>query len=229
MIAEGRYNASDRDEAQFEEGSNGAVLKNLVGIATVDQMDRAEAAALARTTDELISTYDAEHRFTAADICAMHQRWLGDIYSWAGEYRRVNVSKGGFLFAAANRVPALMDAFEAGALHSYTPCTPNKIPAIAGALAITHVEFVLIHPFRDGNGRAARLLSVLMALQAGLPFLDFSEVAEERTKEYFSAVQAGMNLNYAPMSALFARIIRKTIERVSDSVAPSRAVFSRWI
>jgi len=29
------------------------------------------------------------------------------------------------------------------------------------------VELILIHPFREGNGRIARFLSVLMALQAG--------------------------------------------------------------
>jgi len=227
VIEEGRYNASEMTEAQFEEGSNGTVLKNLRGIIAVDQMDRAEAVALALTTEQLVSTYDGEHRFTAADLRAMHQRWLGGLYSWAGEYRHVNVSKGGFPFSAASRIPALMEEFEAGPLRMHTPCSPKGIASVAKALAETHVEFVLIHPFRDGNGRLSRLLAVLMALQAGLPFLDFSVVASERRADYFAAVQAGMNRNYAPMSALFAEIIRRTIERVSDSAAPARAVFSQ--
>jgi hypothetical protein len=34
----------------------------------------------------------------------MHRVWLGDIYEWAGEYRHVNVAKGGFMFAAAKRL-----------------------------------------------------------------------------------------------------------------------------
>jgi len=42
----------------------------------------------------------------------------------------------------------------------------------------------------------ARVLSALMALQAGMPLLDFSLIAEEKKNEYFAAVQAGLDKNY---------------------------------
>ena len=42
---------------------------------------------------------------------------------------------------------------------------------MVAALAEVDVELVLIPSFREGNGRISRLLSVLMALQAGLPTL----------------------------------------------------------
>ena len=74
-----------------------------------------------------------------------------------------------------------------------------------------HVELVLIHPFRDGNGRLARILSTLMALQAELPLLDFSVIAREKRNDYFSAVQAGLDKNYSPMEGLFAEVIEKTL------------------
>lgn len=38
-------------------------------------------------------------------------------------------------------------------------------------------------PFHEGNGRAARILAIRMALQAGLPSLDFSLIAEQKTQE----------------------------------------------
>ena len=41
-------------------------------------------------------------------------------------------------------------------------------------LAVVHAELILVHPFRDGNGRLARLVSLLMARQAGVHSLDFS-------------------------------------------------------
>ncbi len=72
------------------------------------------------------------------------------------------------------------------------------------------MELVLIHPFRDGNGRIARLLSTLMALQAGLPLLDFSSIAGAERTNYFAAVQAGIDSNYTPMRAIFAQIISAT-------------------
>ena len=70
---------------------------------------------------------------------------------------------------------------------------------------------VLIHPFREGNGRVARVLSILMALQAGLPLLDFSLIAEERRPAYFAAIQAGLDKNYGPMERLFAEIIERSV------------------
>lgn len=70
---------------------------------------------------------------------------------------------------------------------------------------------MVIHPFREGNGRAARMLSILMALQAGLPLLNFSAIAEEKKQAYFAAVQAGLDKNYTPMERLFSEIIERSL------------------
>lgn len=42
------------------------------------------------------------------------------------------------------------------------------------AIAVVHVEFILIHPFREGNGRMGRMLASVMAMQASKPELNFS-------------------------------------------------------
>ena len=211
MKKDGRYAVSSLAEAQFEPGLHEQVLKNRLGIKSSKEMDDAEARALEKTMLELVGKYDAEHRLTATDIREMHTRWLGEIYEWAGEYRQVNVSKGEFPFAAAARVPDLMVEFERNVLARYTPCNFKGRPAIARALAEAHVELVLIHPFREGNGRVARILSILMALQAGLPLLNFSTIAEEKKQGYFAAVQAGLDKNYAPMERLFYEIIERSL------------------
>jgi cell filamentation protein len=198
-------------EAQFEPGSDGQVLKNRLGIVSKQDMDEAEARALERAMNQLVRMYDENHRFTATDICELHRIWLGEIYEWAGKYRRVNVNKDDFPFAAAGRVPPLMVEFEQGALWHYTPCNFKDRTEIVRALAEAHTELVLIHPFREGNGRVARVLSTLMALQAGMPLLDFSLIAEEKKKEYFAAVQAGLDKNYKPMEKVFSEIIERTL------------------
>src|SRR5690606_41660093 len=41
-------------------------------------------------------------------------------------------------------------------------------------LAEAHVEFILIHPFREGNGRVSRLLLDVMVAKAGALPLDYS-------------------------------------------------------
>lgn len=207
----GRYDTSGLVEAQFEPGSRGRVLRNILGIKSSRQMDDAEASALKAAMDGLVARYDEQHRFTAADICDMHRRWLGGIYAWAGTYRQVNISKGGFPFAAANRIPALMEDYSRGVLARRTPCRGTQRAEITSGLAETHVELVLIHPFREGNGRIARVLSTLMALQAGLPPLDFTLVAGSAKSTYFAAIQAGMDRNYQPMEKLFAEIIDRSL------------------
>ncbi|MFA7242219.1 MAG: Fic family protein [Sulfuricellaceae bacterium] len=199
-----RYDINHLAEAQFEAGPRGRVLRNLLGIRRKREMDALEALKLAEATDYAIRHISAEHRFTAQDICGLHRQWLGEIYSWAGEYRRVNVSKGGFTFAMAAQVPRLMDELESAVLAVYTPCQFAELDKIVEALAVTHCE---LHPFREGNGRLARLLATLMALQAGLPLLDFSGIRGQERASYFAAVQAGLGRDYAPMKAIFYAVI----------------------
>ena len=56
----------------------------------------------------------------------------------------------------------------------------------------------------------ARALSTLMALQAGLPLLDFSLVAGRIKNAYIAAIQAGLNKNYVPMESLLGEIIEQS-------------------
>lgn len=207
MKSKGRYDVSGLVEAQSEPGSNGAVLRNKIGIVEAGQMDLAEASALAIIMEALVHRYGVHHQFKASDICDMHRAWLGDIYEWAGQYRKVNISKGGFSFAAAAQVPRLMREFEAVQLAKHTPCRSGDRGEVVKALAEVHTELVLIHPFREGNGRCARILSSLMALQADLPAPDFRAIEAERREEYFAAVQAGFDCNYLPMEKIFREII----------------------
>jgi cell filamentation protein len=74
-----------------------------------------------------------------------------------------------------------------------------------------HTELVLIHPFREGNGRCARLLAVLMGLQAGLPPLDFGAIRGSVRQRYIAAVHAGLDYNYAPMVEIFRAVISGTL------------------
>jgi cell filamentation protein len=207
-----RYSTSHLPEDQYEPGSNDLVLRNKLGISDPEEMGIAETTALWRVQEKFIEETAVDQSFTAQDIREMHRQWLDCIYSWAGMYRQVNISKGGFQFATAHAIPIMMDAFEREQLQKYTPCAFENIDDVAQVLAEVHVELMLIHPFREGNGRVGRLLATLMALQAGLPVLDFGVLGGVRRAEYFAAVQAGMDTNYQPMKRLFNEIIERSLK-----------------
>ncbi len=116
-------------------------------------MDVAEEREQFRALEELLRIYSPEHRFTAADVCNIHKVWLGPIYAWAGRYRQVNLQKGDLPFAAAGQIPRLMSEFEKSPLRQFTPCRFNEPDEAARGLAVVHTELILIHPFREGNGR----------------------------------------------------------------------------
>ena len=203
-----RYDTDHITEAQFEPGSRGRVLKNLLGICSKRTMDEMEATKLSEATDWAIRNVTADQRITAADICLWHKQWLGEVYPWAGGYRQVNISKGSFVFAMAAQVPRLMQKFERDVLARYSPCAFDNQEEVLEELAVTHCELVLIHPFRDGNGRLSRLLSQLMALQAGLPLLNFSVIKGKQREAYFAAVRAGMGRDYVPMIEIFRKVVK---------------------
>jgi cell filamentation protein len=206
-----RYSTSHLPEDQYEPGSNGTVLRNLLGITSKEEMEHVEEVRFESLMVEAASRFDSDHRFTAQDILWIHKYWLEGVFPWAGTYRTVNIGKGGFMFAAAAHLPELMRQFENDQLARLTPCHFERTEEIVSALAEVHVELILIHPFREGNGRIARLLSVLTALQAGLPPLDFTEIDGVRRDEYFAAVQAGMNRDYKPMEKIFSGVIERTL------------------
>jgi len=204
-----KYDISGLYEAQFEAGSQNKVLKNLLGVTDESEMDILEARSLIETERDIISKFSANHRFKSKDICFIHKMWLGSIYPWAGKYRKVNLSKGDFQFATAELIPSLMNNFEKNQLKRLTPCNFPEQDKVISAISEVHVELILIHPFREGNGRLARLFSSIMALQAGYSFLDYSDIKDGLREEYFKAVQAGLDRNYKPMENIFRIVFKK--------------------
>ncbi|MBS0468705.1 MAG: Fic family protein [Proteobacteria bacterium] len=195
-----RYHATGA-QAEYEPGSHGQVLRNRLGMTDPALMDRAELALLLQLYEFVLHQQFPARRLRVADLMEWHRLWLGNVYHWAGQERSVNMGKGGFQFAAAAQITRLLQAFEAQCLRRYTPCQGMDDVALTEAIAVCHVEFILIHPFREGNGRLSRLLADVMAVQAGRGLLDYSPWDADKGA-YFSAIQRGMGMDYAPMAKL---------------------------
>jgi cell filamentation protein len=185
-------------QAAIQPGSHGQVLLNKLGVTTAEDMAELELVLLQKLYEAVLAELSPDAAFTLAHLKTWHRRWLGNVYEWAGEERSVNVSKDGFHFAVAAQIPRLLALFERDCLARFTPCHRLEHDDLIEAIAVTHVEFILIHPFREGNGRLSRLLADAMATQAGHGPLDYSAWDADR-EGYFTAVQAGVAGDYAPM------------------------------
>jgi len=200
--------AVDGSESEFQPGSRGRVLRNLLGITRVRDMEEAESQALRIAQTTALKAYGSGHRFTPADICRLHRMWLGSIYPWAGHYRTMNIGKAGFQFAHAPLIPRLMTELGKGVLRRHTPCGNARDVTVARSLAEVHGELIRVHPFRDGNGRLARLVALLMAHQAGPASFSLRALAGSGKRTYAQAIRAAMNRDYAPLETLFVGALK---------------------
>src|SRR5690554_4124435 len=178
--------------------SDESVLENKLNITRVEDMDEAELVLLQKLYVSVLQEHLPPGRISVLHLKRWHKRWLGNVYDWAGQYRAVNMSKDGFPFAPAAQLPRLMQMFDSEFLSRHTPCGGMSRERLVEAIAVIHVEFILMHPFREGNGRISRLLADVMAVQAGRELLDYSSW-EKNKAAYVSAIQKGMDRNYESM------------------------------
>src|SRR3954464_12439538 len=104
-------------EGEYQPGANPRVLRNLRGVSRKREMDQLEMESLLRAQTRYLAVVTSKTRFSAEFIRRMHQSWLGRIYPWAGNYRTVEVSKGGFTWPPAYLVPQNMEKFESSTLR----------------------------------------------------------------------------------------------------------------
>jgi len=103
-----------------------------------------------------------------------------------------------------------MEALEAQYLRPLTPLSPKDADDVPRRVAILISEFLLIHPFREGNGRVAQLMGNWVALQAGLPTINYGIDDDSDAKDaYIVALQRGYQQDYAPLE----QFVRDGLER----------------
>ena len=98
---------------------------------------------------------------------AIHRYLFEDIYEFAGEIRKVNMAKGNFRFAPLMYLDAALENID-------------KMPqADFDEIIEKYVEMNIVHPFREGNGRSARIWLDHMLKQEIGKVIDWSKVDKE--------------------------------------------------
>jgi len=83
------------------------------------------------------------------------------------------------------------------------------------------VEFLLIHPFQDGNGRISRVLTNLLLLKNGyeyIPYVSHEKLIEENKADYYMALRKSQKTmrtnkaNIVPWLDFFLTVVQKQTE-----------------
>lgn len=195
-----KYSGTFEDE--FEASSAGRVLRNKLGITSKQEMDDLEIIKYRDAVLKLSDYYPKDYRFSEKDVNAIHREIFKELYGWAGQYRRVDLSKDYFRFAKWIYIDKLMKEYSKNYLEELTPPKNSDKEILSHDLAIIHNEFIIIHPYREGNGRTIRLLIYLIALQADYEGLDFGIIDEkgESYERYIEAIRQGVGGNHRHMA-----------------------------
>lgn len=186
-------------------GDEGEILPNKPGFTSKQDIDRAEFSGFFEARYDAIDDLSANTHFDLKYLYSLHRKALGDLYTFAGKLRTVNMSKGGFAFPAARFLPLAMEGFEKEMLLPLNATYANTEDMIRD-IAKMHAELLFIHPFREGNGRVIRLLTELIYLKHTGKSIDFVPMQQDM-HAYIAAVQAAAHQNYAPMETVFKSVM----------------------
>ena len=122
--------------------------------------------------------------FSLNHFINIHKKLFGDVYFFAGEFRKENIAKGSFRFADYRYMEnEIIRLFQ---IISKDNIIENKSigkDVLAEKLAYYSAELNVLHPFREGNGRTIREYIRQMALKLGY-IMNYRKIS---VQEYITA------------------------------------------
>ena len=148
-------------------------LVNKLGIKNEKQLSEIEADITFAKTSKLEEipikgNFDLEH------YKSIHKFLFEDLYSWAGELRKINISKKGTNFANADELEYLCtECFQRLKENNYYRNT--DFDSFVENIVDLYCTLNILHPFREGNGRTERIFISQLIRFNGYD-IDFSDI-----------------------------------------------------
>jgi cell filamentation protein len=142
--------------AKYNEFENDDYLlkTNLLGMTNFAELEQAEAFTFSIRATQLEQGAYNIPSFSLSNFVDLHRHLFQDIYSFAGQFRDVQLMKGDTRFCQVQ----FMDAYAAN-LFTQLDNEPewDSLDHAAKRLAYFKSELNMLHPFREGNGRTIRI------------------------------------------------------------------------
>ena len=145
------------------------VLKNKLGITDSSELARVEEKISKKKALEMFESglLDALEVGSFTALSEIHECLFGELYDFAGKVRDVNIAKGGFRFAPVIYLEV--------ALENIAKMPQSTFEEIIEK----YVEMNVAHPFREGNGRSARIWLDTILKKEVRQVVDWSKVDKE--------------------------------------------------
>ena len=190
---------------------------NYAGCLEREEIDRREDEGVGRAMEYIAALMDRPEPvpLTLSVIRRVHIELMGAIYPFAGEWRKVALHKG----EGPTKWPLPMGGIEPQMLVferdilSRSPLLSETDEDVFGYVSEVMNEVLAIHPFREGNGRAAFIMGNLILMQNNMLPLDHYERKRDEER-YFRACEAGrIHADYRHLADLLAEWEARSIER----------------
>lgn len=139
--------------------------------------------------------------FTYEWLLRLHREMFGEVWKWAGEIRRKEISIG---------IPVHQIRGELVRLVGDYNFWNNKKEKALEVSAWIHHRLVWIHPFRNGNGRWARFATDIYLKRSGLSRISWPEeeiiIRGTFRKEYIAALQEADRGDFTKLIALHRKL-----------------------
>ncbi|MGJ0021685.1 Fic/DOC family protein [Streptococcus dysgalactiae] len=181
---------------------NSTVLINKQNITNIEKAYRNEHLFVTRRLADL--RLKAIEVYSISDILAIHNYLFQDVYTWAGQYRKVNISKSGNPFMPVQSFNTA-ETYMNNLIHTYHQ-TANSKDEITKQLAKILDNLNYFHPFREGNGRTQREVIRSLALSKGY----YAQIRVEQDDDIYNLYMDGTVYgDLRKLKELFDRILKK--------------------
>jgi Fic family protein len=193
------YTSNALEGNSLTETETKIVIEDGITIGGKPLKDHFEALGHSEAYDHIYALAKRKE-ITEADIKSLHRFFYYRIDAkQAGNYRKKKVIITGtnFIPPSPDRLPDLMRTFVEEIPNYRLNMHPVEFAAVL------HKELVMIHPFIDGNGRAARLLMNLALLQDGYPIAVIPPILR---REYLNSLNMIHKGNEKPFTDFIAGV-----------------------
>lgn len=130
------------------------VLKNRFSLRDAKRLKEIETDLSSVRQSDLLN-HPIQGHFTATHLCKIHRYLFGDVYSFAGHFRREDIMKGTTRFLSHGQIKEKLEKLFSE-LHAEKLLCGTAFETLTQRSAYYLAELNYIHPFREGNGRATR-------------------------------------------------------------------------